>query len=166
MQGSQLPQLLYSLPPTARPRTHRTVPLLCQHTAASALVQSLSLAELFRRAEALVGRLDSTPPASPEGRRLVADGLRLLAQAAQLVESAALFSPNEDREDLATSDLRYLLVPFYRGELLAQAVSPGGCGRGDRRGCVGAAGAVDAGVWAGVASPKASRCNALLPPSP
>jgi hypothetical protein len=37
------------------------------------------------------------------------------------VESLALFSPNETVEDVPTTDLRYLMVPHLRAELLSHA---------------------------------------------
>eukprot|EP00976_Prorocentrum_cordatum_P110501 1195210-Prorocentrum_minimum.AAC.5 len=36
------------------------------------------------------------------------------------VERLALFSRNEDKDDIATGDLKFLLVPFYLGEVLLQ----------------------------------------------
>lgn len=41
------------------------------------------------------------------------------ARATAAVDSLGLFSPNEEADDIATRDLKYLLLPFYRGELAA-----------------------------------------------
>ncbi|GAB4823929.1 hypothetical protein N2152v2_010975 [Parachlorella kessleri] len=84
-------------------------------------LQDLPLAELFLRATSIVRQLESKPSPAPETRQFLQEGIRLLRLASQLVEAAGLFSPNEDKDDLATADLRYLLVPYYLGELLSQA---------------------------------------------
>ena len=87
--------------------------------------QDLPLAELFLRATSIVRQLESKPSPAPESRQLLQEGIRLLRLASQLVEAAGLFSPNEEKDDVATADLRVLLVPYYLGELLSQA-GPGG----------------------------------------
>ncbi|GFR45291.1 hypothetical protein Agub_g6343 [Astrephomene gubernaculifera] len=52
---------------------------------------------------------------------LIEAALSLLAHTETVVESAGVFSSNEDRDDLATADIKYLLVPYYRGSLLSAA---------------------------------------------
>ncbi|KAG2495824.1 hypothetical protein HYH03_006063 [Edaphochlamys debaryana] len=52
---------------------------------------------------------------------LIDAALDLLARTQSAVEAAGIFSANEDRDDLATADVKYLLVPFYRGGLLSAA---------------------------------------------
>ena len=34
------------------------------------------------------------------------------------VDALALFSANEDKDDLATGDVKYLMIPFYQAEVL------------------------------------------------
>lgn len=73
-------------------------------------VASLPLAAAFERAQALAsgsGCAQSTP-----------ELLALLDHAQRCVEAAALFSRNEDAEDLATPVMRYLLLPFMKAEAL------------------------------------------------
>ncbi|KAH9325988.1 hypothetical protein KI387_006166, partial [Taxus chinensis] len=41
----------------------------------------------------------------------------LLHQCELMIDRLGLFSPNEGKEDISTADLKYLLVPFYLGEL-------------------------------------------------
>lgn len=88
-------------------------------------MQDLPLPELFRRGAAAAEEAESRPTGAPEGRAALQEGLVALRAATRAVEAAALFSPNEDKDDIATADLRYLLVPYYLGELLAQ-FTPGG----------------------------------------
>uniref|UniRef100_A0A0C9QW85 TSA: Wollemia nobilis Ref_Wollemi_Transcript_4449_1593 transcribed RNA sequence n=1 Tax=Wollemia nobilis TaxID=56998 RepID=A0A0C9QW85_9CONI len=41
----------------------------------------------------------------------------LLHQCEAMIDRLGLFSPNEGKEDISTTDLKYLLVPYYLGEL-------------------------------------------------
>ena len=45
------------------------------------------------------------------------------------VQAAALFSANEDADDLATADMKYLLAPFYLAEVLSSCPTPEGAGQ-------------------------------------
>ena len=54
---------------------------------------------------------------SPATQGLVGEGTACLRTAAAAADAAALFSPNEDRDDLATADVKYLLLPFYQAEV-------------------------------------------------
>ena len=47
--------------------------------------------------------------------------LTAVARGERLVEAAGVFSANEEADDVQTNDLRYLLLPFFQGELLAAA---------------------------------------------
>lgn len=42
------------------------------------------------------------------------------------VESAGLFSSNDDAEDIPTAELKFLLVPYYLAELLGTCPAPEG----------------------------------------
>ena len=44
------------------------------------------------------------------------EAIRWLQSASQRVASLGLFSPNEQADDIATADLKYLLVPYLLGE--------------------------------------------------
>lgn len=46
------------------------------------------------------------------------EALELLDHCEQLMEQAALFSRNEDQDDLSTAVMRYLLVPFLKADVL------------------------------------------------
>ncbi|GLC51908.1 hypothetical protein PLESTB_000561700 [Pleodorina starrii] len=52
---------------------------------------------------------------------LISSAVALLVRTQSAVESMGVFSANEDRDDLATADIKYLLVPFYLGSLLSAA---------------------------------------------
>lgn len=109
-----------------QPRLHHrgmpAMPALCWRP------QGVPLPELFQRATAAVEQVESTPWAAPERREQLQQGLHLLRLASKLVDAAGLFSPNEDKDDIATNHLRYLLIPYYLGELLSQA-DPGEHGK-------------------------------------
>lgn len=53
----------------------------------------------------------------------VMEGLARCEVALLQVERLAVFSPNELGEDINTGDLKYLLLPFFRGELLLRVVN-------------------------------------------
>jgi len=78
-----------------------------------------SLSELFwegqRLHEKLCGESCCLPPAETEA--IGFKGRDVLTAVMQRVTSLALFSPNEDLEDVSTVDLKYVLVPFYLGEI-------------------------------------------------
>lgn len=83
--------------------------------------EELPLPALFDRARRVAEaaeRLDAGEPRQ-------ADALRGAEHAARLAEDAverlALFSPNEAADDVPTASLRYLLLPYYRGQLAAAA---------------------------------------------
>ena len=79
--------------------------------------QELPLKELFQRSRAIIKQLETVPATDPATQRLVARGAECLCAAAAAVDALALFSANEDRDDLATADIKYLLIPFYQAEV-------------------------------------------------
>ncbi|KAI8464901.1 MAG: TAP42-like protein [Monoraphidium minutum] len=83
--------------------------------------QQLPLAELYGEAQGLAAaaRAARTAPST-------AAALAALGRCEAAVERAALFSDNEDLDDLATSSLKYLLLPWARAELLSGAPCAGG----------------------------------------
>lgn len=80
-------------------------------------LQELPLPALFQRARATLKQLEAAPASDPATQRLAARGAECLRAAAAAVDALALFSPNEDRDDLATGDIKYLLIPFYQAEV-------------------------------------------------
>uniref|UniRef100_A0A383VIK6 TAP42-like protein n=1 Tax=Tetradesmus obliquus TaxID=3088 RepID=A0A383VIK6_TETOB len=102
-------------------------------------VGNLSLAAAYDRVNELLDGPDGTSAASPDTAQ---EALQVLSHCELLVQRAALFSSNEDADDLITSQLKYLLVPFLQAELHsslpsrdpaarlrhAQAASEGYCG--------------------------------------
>ncbi|PRW58850.1 TOR signaling pathway regulator [Chlorella sorokiniana] len=80
-------------------------------------LQEVPLKELFRRARSIVKQLEAAPASDPATQSLVARGSECLRAAAAAVDALALFSTNEDRDDLATADIKYLLIPFYQAEV-------------------------------------------------
>ncbi|PSC76424.1 TAP42 like family [Micractinium conductrix] len=80
-------------------------------------LQDLPLPALFARARDILHQLEAAPAMSPATQGLVGEGTACLRTAAAAADAAALFSPNEDRDDLATADVKYLLLPFYQAEV-------------------------------------------------
>eukprot|EP00246_Nothoceros_aenigmaticus_P016534 TRINITY_DN7590_c0_g1_i2.p1 TRINITY_DN7590_c0_g1~~TRINITY_DN7590_c0_g1_i2.p1 ORF type:complete len:410 (-),score=57.88 TRINITY_DN7590_c0_g1_i2:704-1894(-) len=73
----------------------------------------LPLTALFDQAYELYSNSISTGIGSDE----VSRGCRLLQRCQELVYRLALFSANEEKEDISTADLKYLLIPFYLADL-------------------------------------------------
>lgn len=78
-----------------------------------------SLKALFSAAESKRATLDTTYEAtSPTYLSILNEALALYAQSRHQIAAVGLFSPNEAVEDIATSDLPYLLVEYYVAELV------------------------------------------------
>lgn len=82
-------------------------------------IEDLPLLILFHRAHESFQKLQYALPGPEESNKLVQDAIACLQRAAVLVDNLALFSSNEDAEDLATGDLQYLMIPYYHAELLS-----------------------------------------------
>ncbi|XP_006170031.1 immunoglobulin-binding protein 1 isoform X1 [Tupaia chinensis] len=54
----------------------------------------------------------------------VAKGLDCLEKAAEMLSQLNLFSPNEDLEEIASSNLKYLMVPAFQGALIVKQGNP------------------------------------------
>ena len=82
----------------------------------SALPLSLS----FRKAQALYNDIEGTSLSGndPKLQERITQALALCEAALRQVTALSVFSQNELVDDINTGDLRYLLLPFYRGELL------------------------------------------------
>ena len=74
----------------------------------------------FRAAQAAYLEVESSRlPGNDAGlQKRVGEGLALCEASLVQVESESIFSSNELGEDINTGDLKYLLLPFWRGELL------------------------------------------------
>jgi immunoglobulin-binding protein 1 len=79
-------------------------------------VDGAPLPAIFSRACALHRQQDQAIRLGPEQ---VERALTLCRRCAAEVRAAGLFSANEDAEDLATADVKYLLAPFFLAELLS-----------------------------------------------
>lgn len=77
-------------------------------------LMELSLAQAFQRAYTTLADCDGGSSASPSQAE---ECSRLLSHCQALAERAALFSSNEDKDDLVTAHLKYLLVPYLMAEL-------------------------------------------------
>ncbi|KAG2453979.1 hypothetical protein HYH02_001025 [Chlamydomonas schloesseri] len=87
----------------------------------------LPLGVLFSRCQTVYAQQDQL--VTSRDPDLIDSALTLLARTQSAVESAGIFSANEDADDLATADVKFLLVPFYIGSLLSAApVTPGASG--------------------------------------
>ncbi|ELW72014.1 Immunoglobulin-binding protein 1 [Tupaia chinensis] len=85
------------------------------------------LPELFEEGKQLLDEVDAT--CEPTGSRTVqakeARALESLEQAAEMLGQLDTFSLSEDLEEMASADLKYLLVPALRGALVLKQVWAG-----------------------------------------
>nr|XP_051684522.1 immunoglobulin-binding protein 1 [Oryctolagus cuniculus] len=87
----------------------------------------LRLPELFEAGRRLLEQAEAAaePSGSQAVQDAVAEGLELLGKAADMLSLLDLFSRNEDVEDIASADLKYLLLPALQGALTVKQVRPG-----------------------------------------
>jgi len=80
----------------------------------------MNASRAFLRAQAAYNGVNasSLSGSDPELQTKVAEGLGFADAAIQQVEKADIFSENELLQDMNTCDLKFLVLPFYRGELL------------------------------------------------
>lgn len=91
-----------------------------------------SLSRLLQLALA-VNRLQSAVYSKARSQpELLASALSVCKRLARGVEVAAVFSANEDAEDVSTGDLPYLLAPFFLAELLSEDCAADYSGKLDR----------------------------------
>jgi immunoglobulin-binding protein 1 len=109
---------LQSLHPYVTTRIIQNAPIIFSSPLCLFPHQDLPLPALFNRAEATLYKLKSTP--SPSQTQLIHDALTCLDRASALVDSLGLFSSNEDKDDLTTGVIKYLLIPYYKAEILAE----------------------------------------------
>jgi hypothetical protein len=96
-------------------------------------LHDLPLPALYHRGQALLRALEGLPSSDQTAPQLVEQGRALWRQAAAAADALALFSANEDLDDLATADIKYLLIPFYTAQVLGHS-HPGAVPL-DGRGC-------------------------------
>ncbi|CAO2623587.1 Immunoglobulin-binding protein 1 [Lemmus lemmus] len=84
------------------------------------------LPELFETSKKLLEEVEVAT--EPSGSRTIQDkvskGLDLLAKASGMLSELDLFSRNEDLEEIASTDLKYLMVPALQGALTMKQVNP------------------------------------------
>lgn len=84
------------------------------------------LPDLFETGQQLLDEVEVA--AEPTGSRAVQDkvskGLDLLKTAAEMLSQLDLFSRNEDLEEIASTDLKYLMLPAFQGALAMKQVNP------------------------------------------
>ena len=84
------------------------------------------LPDLFETIQQLLDEVEEA--AEPTTSRIIQDkvlkGLDLLKTAAEMLSQLDLFSQNEDLEEIASTDLKYLMVPAFQGALTMKQVNP------------------------------------------
>ncbi|XP_073920390.1 immunoglobulin-binding protein 1 isoform X1 [Castor canadensis] len=84
------------------------------------------LPELFESSKRLLDEVEGAT--EPSGSRIIQDkvlkGLDLLEKAAEMLSQLDLFSRNEDLEEIASTDLKYLMVSAFQGVLTMKQVNP------------------------------------------
>ena len=100
---------------------------LSSAAAALAMAEAGAAAPLsrnFLRAQKLYGDVESSRLGGADAalQRQVGEALALCEVALKQVVGLSVFSSNEMVDDVNTGDLKYLLLPFYRGELLQRVV--------------------------------------------
>ena len=83
-----------------------------------------SLSELFEAAKSNQEDLDTLDPRSDDFKQLLQSSIASLKQCQDLIDRLALFSSNEDLEDIATTNLQYLGVDYILAELTMKPYSP------------------------------------------
>ena len=87
-----------------------------------------SLQEQFLTAEALLKQIKGGkfPSGDDKTQELVRRCLAGLQRCTKMVAEQALFSSNEDADDVNTAHLKFLLLPYYTGDILLRQSTPGG----------------------------------------
>ncbi|GJN13837.1 hypothetical protein PR202_gb00585 [Eleusine coracana subsp. coracana] len=83
---------------------------------AAAEDEDLPLPALFDKAS----RLHSLASSSSLDQEGIRKGVHLLRRCDEMVSKLGLFSSNETKDDVSTTNLKYLLVPYYLGEMTEQ----------------------------------------------
>ena len=84
------------------------------------------LPEVFETSKQLLDEVEIAT--EPTGSRIIQDkvfkGLDLLKKAAEMLSKLDLFSQNDDLEEIASTDLKYLMVPAFQGAFTMKQVNP------------------------------------------
>lgn len=76
-------------------------------------IEEMSLPALFEQAR----KIHMTASESSVDQESLKKGISTLRHCDEMVSKIGLFSSNETKDDVSTTNLKYLLVPFYLGEL-------------------------------------------------
>ncbi|KAG1346413.1 hypothetical protein COCNU_06G002420 [Cocos nucifera] len=76
-------------------------------------MEEMSLPALFEQAR----KIHSMATESSVDQETLRKGIEALRRCDEMVSKLGLFSSNETKDDVSTANLKYLLVPFYLGEL-------------------------------------------------
>lgn len=85
--------------------------------------QDKSLSNLFKKAKSDQDELDPLDPRSDDFKSLLQSCISSLKQCQDLIDRLALFSPNEELEDIATNNIQYLGVDYILAELAMKSYS-------------------------------------------
>lgn len=85
----------------------------------------LPLSVIFSDAETLFKRIEANDH-GPSGSEHVLKCLELLQKVSQRIRAEGIFSPNEELDDVETRSLRFLLVDYFRGKILARSIAMDG----------------------------------------
>ncbi|RZC07246.1 hypothetical protein D0Y65_014552 [Glycine soja] len=77
-------------------------------------MEDVPLPALFEQARKIHNSATATASAADQ---VVKKGCEALHRCEDMVNNLGLFSPNETKEDISTTNLKYILVPFYLAEL-------------------------------------------------
>ncbi|XP_032410569.1 immunoglobulin-binding protein 1 [Xiphophorus hellerii] len=87
--------------------------------------EQLKLSDLLERGWKILQELDSSnEPFGPNTVHRIKRGINMLEDASRMVVQLDLFSRNEEVEEIATADLKYLLLPALLGALHMKQSSP------------------------------------------
>ncbi|KAK8967654.1 PP2A regulatory subunit TAP46 [Platanthera guangdongensis] len=81
-------------------------------------IDETSLPALFEQAR----KIHTTASESSLDQESLKNGIEALRHCDEMVSKLGLFSSNETKDDVSTTNLKYLLVPFYLGELTEKIV--------------------------------------------
>lgn len=86
------------------------------------------LSDLFEEAFGLYNGFEQldAPFSSPEFQLKVSECTALLETTTRLVSAAGLFADNETEDEIATEHLKYLLLPYFLGQLVQKKIAAGG----------------------------------------
>lgn len=76
-------------------------------------LEDVPLPQLLNQAQEIHSRANSSRVANDDVKK----GCQILQKCQEIIDKLGLFSRNEDKDDISTGDLKYLLVPYYLGDL-------------------------------------------------